>query len=379
MAFLFLAIPVILIALINYLFFRKRVTLIELGCQIGAILLLMVICVFGCSAGKKSDTEILNGHVTNKARNQVHCRHSYECPPCWYTEHCSGSGKDRHCWKTKHCSTCYRHPFDIDWDVYATYGMGSTDFRVDTLDSQGLQEPPRWTQFQVGDPYLRTHSYDNYVKADAATVIKAQGIKEKYKSFLPNYPTQIGDYYTILNRALPIGNVTVPELDKWNKELTALNATIGPKKQCNIIILFTPALSDEYFHAVKEHWIGGKKNDIIVFLDVNPDGMIRWTNVLSWAKNDIFRVKLRDDIKDIGKISDRAAILTAINTNVEKYFFRKSMKEYKYLDKAIILTDNEFYWLLGIAIFLAIAISVVVNLVDFENRGNGSGGFRRDF
>jgi hypothetical protein len=378
MLFLYIVAPAILISLLNFLFFRKRVTVKELAFQVGGIMLVMTITVFGCSAGKQSDTQVINGHVTDKKREEVHCRHSYECPPCWETEHCSGSGSSRHCWTTRHCSTCYEHKFDVDWNVFYTWGMGSDDFRVATIDRQGLQEPPRWTQFKPGDPNMHMSNYVNYVKGNSATIIRQQGFKERYKSFLPTYPTAISDYDTILDRALPIGNVSIPELAQWNKDLTALNAAIGPKKQCNIIILFTPALSEEYFYAVKEHWLGGKKNDIIVFIDTNPDGMIRWTNTLAWAKSDMFRVKMRDSILQVGKL-DRPAIIKTIGENVEKHFFRKSMKEYKYLDQAIILTDNEFYWLLGISIFLAIAISVLVNLVDFESQGSDYGGYRRNF
>ena len=370
MLFLYIiAIPIV-ICLGNFLIFRKRVTMGEILFQVGGILLIMAISVFGCSAGKKSDTEVLNGTVTSKARHEVGCRHSYKCH-CYTTTDCYGSGKDRHCSTTEHCQTCYDHAYDVDWDVYANYGMSNTDFSVSTIDRQGLKEPPRWTQFAVGDPYMTTHGYDNYVKANAETIYKTHGYQIRYKNFIPAYPMSISDYHTRLDRVVVVGNVVVPDIAAWNADLTNLNKVIGPKKQCNIVIIMTPGLSEEYYYALKEAWIGGKKNDIIVIIDVATDGSIKWSNTLSWAKEDMVRVKLRDDIMAIGKL-DRVAIIKVIGEDVDKYFRRKSMKEYKYLDKAIILSDNEFMWLFIFAIMLSIGISVLVDMVDFEG---GSGSF----
>lgn len=366
MLFLYIIAVPIIIALGNFLIFKKRVTFIEVLCQIGGILLLMAALTFGCSAGKKADTEVLNGTVTSKARHEVGCRHSYRCH-C-YTYSCGTAKNPSTC---EHCDTCYEHSYDVDWDVYANYGLSATDFSVDTIDRQGLQEPPRWTQFQVGDPYMTTHGYDNYVKANADTLYKTHGYQQKYKSFLPAYPMSIVDYHTKLDRVLAIGAASsaVPDLAAWNTDITNLNKVIGPHKQCNIIVIFTPSLSEEYYYALKESWIGGKKNDIVVIVDLALDGTILWSNTLSWAKEDIMRVKLRDDIMAIGKVN-REAMVKVISEDVDKYFRRKSMKEYKYLDKAIILNDSEFMWLFIFAIILSIGISVLVDMVDFEGSGS---------
>ena len=353
-----LGVPVV-IALLNLLIFNKKVNFVEAGLQILVICGLMAGLAFGCSAEKKHDTEILNGHVTSKQRNEVHCRHSYPCH-C-YTYNCGTSKCPMTCTQ---CDTCYEHSFDVDWDVYATCGMYQESFSVETLDAQGLQEPPRWTAFKPGDPFMEDHGYDNYVKANADTIYKTHGYQDKYAKFIPGYPSNIYDYHTHLDRMIMVGT-SLPDLQAWNDALTALNCEIGPEKQCNIMMLVTSGQPEEYYYAIKEAWIGGKKNDIIVMIDVSPDGHINWTNTLSWAKDDLVRVKLRDDILAINKM-DRAAILAVIHDDVKGHFIRKRMREFKYLDKAIILTDSEFIWMLVTAILLSIAASVFIDVNDIN-------------
>ncbi len=131
----------------------------------------------------------------------------------------------------------------------------------------------------------------------------------------------------------------------------------------------TSGQPEEYYYGVKEAWLGGKKNDVIVMVDVAPDGHINWTNTLSWAKNDIVRVKLRDDIMAIGKM-DRELVLKVVREDISDLFIRKRMREFEYLNSAIILSDAEFWWMLIGALVLSIGVSIFVDMNDF-NRGGG--------
>ncbi len=354
MLFLYIiAIPII-VTTISFFIFHGKINIKEMLCQLAVILIIMASLVFGFSASKKHDTEVLNGYVTGKTTDKVHCRHAYPCRCRTYK-----------CGKSlcTHCDVCYMHNYDLDWNIHANYGMANTYFSINTIDLQGLKEPPRWTQFRVGDPYIRTHSYDNYVKANPDTIYKMRGYKEKFKGTLPEYPLSIYDYNTVLNRVLVIGDVKVPDIKEWNDELTKLNSVIGPQKQVNVLIILTSKMPEDYYWAIQENWIGGKKNDLIVFID-STDGKINWVNAMAWAKYDILRVKLRDDILAIGKM-DRISILNTINQDTLKHFKRVSMKEFKYLDKAIILTDSEFKWMFVIAILMSVALSFLFYKQDF--------------
>ena len=355
MEFLGIIFPAIIVALANWAIFGKKLHWQEAAGQIGGISLLMVCIVFGCSASKKHDTEILNGHVTGKARVQVSCEHSYPCH-C-YSYSCGTAKNPSTC---QHCDTCYEHPYDIDWNVEATTGLTSETFQVARLDSQGLMEPPRWDQFNAGDPYMQNYSYDNYVKANADTIYKTKGFFAMFKDQIPPYPEAIQDYHTKLDRMLLVGT-TLPDIAAWNSDLTSLNCNIGPTKQCNILMIVSTGMPESFYNAVNEAWIGGKKNDIIVMVDQGTDGSIDWVNVISWAKNDIMRVKLRDDLLAVGRMN-RSSVMNILNRDINDYFVRKRMREFKYLDSAIILSNSEFWWMLVSALLLSIAISVFIDL-----------------
>jgi hypothetical protein len=360
--------PAVLIALVNWAIFSKKVVWQEVVGQVFGIMAVVAMVVFGYSASKKRDTEILNGHVTSKARHEVHCRHSYPCNP--HSCMCDSKGNCSTCW-----DTCYVHSYDVDWDVYASCGMLTESFSVNTIDSQGLQEPPRWTAFKAGDPFMTDHGYDNYVKANASTLYQEHGYQDKFAKVIPGYPNNIYDYHTHLDRVVQIG-YSLPDLRQWDDDLTQLNIELGSKKQCNVILFVMTGQPEDYYYGLKEAWIGGKKNDVIVMVNVDAAGTIQWANCLSWAKNDMFRVKLRDDLMAIGKL-DRVAAMKVIHDDVEQYFVRTSMKEFKYLDKAIILTNTEFWWILVITALVSLGISIFFDEAELVERysGNRFGGY----
>src|SRR5690349_1442053 len=77
-----------------------------------------------------SDIEIWNSKVLNKSQDKVSCSHSYCCRygTC-------GSGKNKYtCCK----STCYRHPYDFDWNVRSENGER---WEISRVDSQGTIMP----------------------------------------------------------------------------------------------------------------------------------------------------------------------------------------------------------------------------------------------
>jgi hypothetical protein len=89
MAFLFLLTIPLLIAIGFFIFSDNQVTLKEF------LLHVLIQCVIAGTSmaiiyhANVSDTEILNGTITGKARTKVSCEHSYSCN-CY--ESCSGSG-----------------------------------------------------------------------------------------------------------------------------------------------------------------------------------------------------------------------------------------------------------------------------------------------
>lgn len=296
---------------------RKEYTWQEMTATVGISVL---VCSMLLAAGTYSsmyDTAVINGQVTSKERNKVHCRHSYDCR-CRIVTSGSGNNKTSH----RECDTCYDHSYDIDWIVNTTVG----NHDIDTIDRQGLQEPPRWTSTVIGEPAHSTQMYTNYIKGAPESLFnKALLMQNKYP--IPAYPDNVTDYYRI-NRVVEVG-VVVKEKVKLNQELNMILRTLGPSKQVNIVPVFT-SYDANFARALEAAWLGGKKNDVVIVVGLSPDQKINWTYVFSWSKQSFVNYAIKDGIVDMGTL-DVTKYVEVVNTNITKSFTRKSMKEFEYL------------------------------------------------
>ncbi len=311
-----LVLPIVL-AVVAALF-SKRITAHELGLQLG-IQFVVGLMFFGIAFLHTAyDTETWSSVVSDKVRDEVSCRHGY---PCNCRQECSGDGKDRSCWQV--CDTCYEHDYDVDWNVNSKIGSWS----IDTIDSQGLKEPPRWTEVKVADPVVSLRSYTNYIKASPGTLFRGQGLLEKYKGTIPDYPQQVYDYYKI-DRFVSVG-FSAADVGEWNKDLMILNGSLGAAKQVNIIVVAVLGQPREWAYALRESWIGGKKNDAIVVLGIDGKDKIEWAEIVSWDRNPIFQITLRDRLQGI--VLRREEVIQEIQKAVSDFYVRKPMAEYSYL------------------------------------------------
>lgn len=342
MIFLTLLIIPVLIALFAMAFGHGRITTKEFLLHLAAQVVIALISVGIIYNMNVKDIEILNGQVTSKARVKVHCRHSYPC-------HCVTVSCGKGCMTTI-CQTCYDHDYDIDWNVYTNIG----DWRINTLDSQGLKEPPRWTIVSVSDPVSKTNSYENYIKGAPNTLFRYQGLEEKYSSTMAQYPQSIYDYYK-LDRVVLV-KYGLPNIKEWNDSLALLNGKVGYQKGCNIILVIGSNLDRDYFYALSQHWIGGKKNDIAVLLDMDGD-KIKWAKVMAWTDREIFKVQLRNQILDIGTL-DREKLFAAIEKNIQLSYVRKSMKDFEYLKASVKPTTTQWMWAMTMGVVASILLAV---------------------
>jgi hypothetical protein len=358
MSFFLIVLAVSVVVPAGAFIFLKGVNWKEAGC-----ILLANIVIAGSSAGivscsAKHDVEILNGRVTSKTRDVVSCRHSYSCN-C--RQECSGSGKNRSC--SQVCDTCYEHSFDVDWDVASTVG----GFSIDTIDRQGLREPPRWTSTRVGEPVSVTHSYENYVKASPGTLFRHQGLTEKYATTLPNNPQNIYDYWH-LNRLVTVG-ISVDDPRGWNAALEELNAELGAPKQANIIVVLVKDQPQDWYYALEQKWIGGKKNDVVLVVGVDGDLKPQWATVMCWTTNEIFKVKLRDDVMN-DPVLTKDAVIADLKTNVSQYFVRKPMADFQYLESEMTPSTTAWVVTLIIALIVSIGLTVFFELEDPFEEGD---------
>jgi hypothetical protein len=347
--------------------FLNGITWKELACIAGAQLVIAGSSAGICSCANTHDSEIWNGRVTQKYSHHVSCEHSYSCN-CHQV--CSGSGKNRSC--SEHCDTCYEHSYDVDWTVNDSVGQG---WNIGRVDRQGLREPPRFSAVVIGEPTSGDHSYTNYIKAAPGTLFRHQGLKEKYAASLPENPQDVYDYYR-LNRLVTVG-FNVSQRQDWNAALSELNADLGSAKQANIILVLVMNQPDDWYYALEEKWVGGKKNDVILVVSVDEAMKPQWATVMCWTTNELFKVKLRDDVMN-DPVLTRDAVMADLRTNVSQYFTRKPMKDFEYLSSSITPTPTE--WWVTMIIGLVVAIGLIVffqmnDVFDEEDHRNDGGFF----
>lgn len=348
--FLLLMLVPIGIAIGVLLYFKHRVTMAEFGIQllIPALLTLSGLGISYCQS--TADVELLNGRVIQKTSERISCSHSYRCRcrTVWV-----GSGKNRH--MTTKCDTCYEHPYDISWYVKSNIPAVS---EIDRVDRRGTTMPPRWGAAYVGEPFVTAHSYTNYILANPDSVLLGgKGDIERFKDLLPKSYPNVYDYYKA-NHVLTLGGVPLPESQAWEWLLREVNADLGPQKQVNILMLVVKTDDPSYVDALKDHWVGGKKNDVLIVIGSLDGRRINFTDVLSWTPNQLYKVKLRDAIQDIGSLDRRDAIVAQIRGLTLTDFQRMNMKQYEYLVRSFQPSATAMLVLFLIGTFASIGVAV---------------------
>lgn len=291
------------------------------------------------------DTEIWSGQVTSKQSERVSCEHSYQCN-C--RQQRSGTDSKGNATYTTVCDTCYEHSYDVDWEVDSNVGREL----IDRIDRRGLKEPPRFSRVEVGEPFATTRSFTNYIKAAPDTLfVEAASMKDKYVGKLPNYP-EIYDYYRI-NRVINLGNVGVKASD-LNIMLNEQMRKWGPAKQGNVISVFVDeTYQEDFYHALQSHWLGGKKNDIVVITQVDSTGKIGWNRVFSRADTATFDKSVEFDIMAM-KQFDNAKYVDVLNQNIGERFHRLDFEQFKYLMEELKPSTT--------ALIIGVIFALIINL-----------------
>jgi len=337
MAGIFLSIFVFsfIVVLVCHYVFPKRFNWLETGIMFGVSLLFGGILVAIVSWAAMSDIDILNGKVTGKEMERVSCSHSYECN-CYTTTDSKGNS-------TRHCSTCYEHPYDQDWNVDTTVG----EITIDRVDRQGLIEPRRWSSVMIGEPASRSERVTNYVLASPNSLFHNNEFSDdaaKWGKWLPAYHDTY-DYY----RYDHVYNMGVPlkEVNAYNDGMAKMLRDLGASKQVNINVVFAPTDDREYKNALERHWLGGKKNDVIVVIGAKNYPKIDFADAFTFARsshNEMLALKLQEDIEAVGDLTKVDDVLNVINTDVAKNFNREHMSKYEYLKEDYVPSGWTLFW-----------------------------------
>lgn len=323
MLFLLLFVP-LLIGLLGLIFSNSRITWKEFLVQEGAVILVIGLGYFIALQNKSADTEIWNGTIVEKHKESQGCCHSY---PCNCHESCSGSGKNRSCSTT--CDTCYEHSHDVGF--YATTSNGETAYS-NTCNAPYSWEPSRYKIIKIGEPTAIEHNYQNYIRGNPDTIIKRTGVADKYKTLIPQYP-KVFDYYRAHHFISAI-NIGAAEYNNFDEKLERLNAQLGAQKKVNIIVILTNVADQNYLEALRQEWIGGKKNDIIVVIGAPEFPKVGWSGVLSWTKNEDIKINIRNRLLDLNTF-DGNKTLDIVREEVYTGFVHRQWSDYNYLKSTI--------------------------------------------
>jgi hypothetical protein len=321
---------------------RYKITWKEFLIQVAIVAVLMTVGYYVAQSQSTSDVEVWNAVVAKKTKERVSCQHSYTC-------NCVTVACGKGCVTTT-CQTCYEHSYDISWYVYTTAGE---DFTIDRINRQGTQEPPRWTQVQLGDPTAIRHWFTNYIKANPWSLLNKT--KESSKYLIPEYPLRVYDYHYI-DRLVHLDQFDAST--EWNYDLQVLNGSLGVEKKVNIIVVLTKE-SEAFSYALQNAWLGGKKNDLIIVIGSKDFHKIDWVRVVSWSHSEIVKVEVRDGLLAIGTLDDREAIMKVLDDEVRSGFVHMNMEDYKYLLAGMEPSETAMWILMVVGILISTGLSWV--------------------
>jgi hypothetical protein len=102
----------------------------------------------------------------------------------------------------------------------------------------------------------------------------------------------------------------------------------------NAIVVIAKTDDPNYEYALRDAWEGANKNDVVLVIGSKNYPTIDFVRVISWTKNELFKVELRDNVQELGTIQ-RAPIMNLLQTQISKNFERRRMREFEYLKAEI--------------------------------------------
>lgn len=326
----FLGLP-ILVGLSVWYFLPRDGDGAKLGALNAGIGIILVIIAFVTSSGIATwDTEIWSGQIVSKDRDHGTYEQPYSCNCRTVT---SGSGQNAT--TSTQCDTCYETHYTVKWSAESTVGPFSL-FNEDSTSRSVYRtpDPARYTIIKPGDPASVSHRYTNYVQAVPESLFtpSSAGLKAKFGALIPAYPDRIYDFYKV-DRFLTPGFST-PDAALWNAGISNMLRGLGPQKQVNTIVVIAKTDDPNYEYALRDAWEGANKNDVVLIIGSTAWPKIDFVRVLSWTKNELFKIELRDNIQALESIQ-REPILGLLSAQISKNFDRRKMSEFKYLESEI--------------------------------------------
>lgn len=277
---------------------------------------------------KVTDVETISGEIVSKKREHDTYQESYSC-------NCNNDG----------CKTCYRTIYTVTWYALANIGRIKIDYDESRSSSvYAVPDTARYKKIQIGEPASLEQEFVNYVKANPDSVFAKRVVDVAHKDSMKDYPSVVYDFYRA-NRVVNFGTSSQPETE-WNKLLAEKHKVWGPKNHANVMLVFTNLEDHLFANSLKNHWLQGKQNDIVLVISTKKDepDKINWVEIFGWTKSELMKLELKDEIEKLGSISDKEAIINILDKQITENFKVRNMEEdFEYLRDGI---EPPWFWLI---------------------------------
>ena len=218
-------------------------------------------------------------------------------------------------------NTCTRQVPRWRWDVEADIGTYSE------YSSSKMFVPDIYEAAKLGEPYAETFMFMNYQYLSNNTVMMDK--QHRYDGWLPSYPSVYSGYK--VNRG--ISNILSPAT--LSQKLSEAHKVWGPTYQVNVIVCVVGSNSAGFTYALRNAWVGGKKNDVVLVLYVegknvvNAEAFSRSTQTKRTTEYADFETTLIENAKRIGEY-DEDKIIEVLDDALP-YFEREDLSKYSFL------------------------------------------------
>lgn len=393
MQWLSLLIPVIAI-IVGIIKFRKALTWWEY-IVVFAVPFLFILITTAIVENNIPKSTSVNNYYSTKAQYDERwdewivkeCSKKEACGTESYTTTC-GSGKNRHtCSKTrtKYCTRTwdcsYREEHSPRWGYYLNDGsynsISQNEFEQMCSDWQNKKF------IELNRHYYRIdgNRYECEWNQDT-TKLRVEARPQEYENRLLATKNIMGfrniDSIDIQRYGLyssPSDNFSTTDRFQYiigdnnqdaYKFISGKNGVLGKKLQLTMLLVVHHNKPSDVCEMQEAHWNGGKKNELILCVN-ERDGKVVNSKVITWAKNELLKVKVRDSLAFIGKY-DALQSVKVLSHFAETMWDRRSFSEFDYIEVKMELKTWHYVMIWIIVILLSAGLGAWVVLNDINPR-----------
>lgn len=276
--------------------------------------------------------EIISGHVTGK---------EVVYDPTTETYSCGTDSKGN----TKTCTrTVPRWRFEVQADVGTWWDHSYSRWSVPSVYERAV----------IGEPFAKEKMFMNYQYVNEETVMVNK--RNAYAQWLPDYPS-VYDGYRVDHAFSNVLNV-----DELNRAIANAQKVWGPKYGVNVIVAIVHEKQEGFADALRDKWVGGKKNDVVLTMYINSELHVTRARVFSRSTS----TKRTTEYADFNTtVRENAQRIDTVNTQQIIKVFDESLPFFEREDLAQhdygAASYSASWWvnLLGALVILIVAFGIV--------------------